>query len=81
MRQLFAYRSSDPVRRLSGVVLEVKGDLCRQVRTILNGCGRTEDYVEVSLTGNVRYNPLNNDADAYAQAFNIAYRTRACSHY
>ncbi len=72
MRQLFAYRSSDPERRLSGVVLEVKGDLCRQVRTILNGCGRTEDYVEVSLTGNVRYNPLNNDADAYAQAFNIA---------
>ena len=72
MRQLFAYRASDPERRLSGVVLEVKGDLCRQVRTILNGCGRPEDYVEVSLTGNVRYNPLNNDSDAYAQAFNIA---------
>ncbi len=72
MRQLFAYKASDPERRLSGVVLEVKGDLCRQVRAILNGCGRSEDYVEVSLTGNVRYNPLNNDSDAYAQAFNIA---------
>jgi TraM recognition site of TraD and TraG len=54
------------------VVLEVKGDLCRQVRAILTGCGRAEDYVEVSLTGNVRYNPLNNDSDAYALAFNIA---------
>jgi TraM recognition site of TraD and TraG len=72
MRQLFAYRADDPEQRLSGVVLEVKGDLCRQVRRILEACGRTEDYVEVSLTGNVRYNPLNNDSDAYAQAFNIA---------
>jgi len=72
MRQLFAYRANDPERRLSGVVLEVKGDLCRQVRRILKSCGRTEDYVEVSLTGNIRYNPLNSDADAYAQAFNIA---------
>jgi hypothetical protein len=43
MRQLFAYRAYDPVRRLSGVVLEVKGDLCRQVRSILTGCGRTDD--------------------------------------
>jgi hypothetical protein len=72
MRQLFAYRADDPEQRLSGVVLEVKGDLCRQVQKMLAACGRGEDYVEVSLTGNVRYNPLNNDADAYAQAFNIA---------
>ncbi len=72
MRQLFAYQAGDPERRLSGVVLEVKGDLCRQVRAILDGCGRSKDYVEVSLTGKIRYNPLNNDSDAYAQAFNIA---------
>ena len=72
MRQLFAYRAGDPKRRLSGIVLEVKGDLCRQVRKILKSCGREKDYVEVSLQGNTRYNPLNNDSDAYAQAFNIA---------
>jgi len=72
MRQLFAYRAKDPERRLSGVVLEVKGDLCRQVRNILKGCGREEDYIDVSLDGDIRYNPLNNDSDAYAQAFNIA---------
>ena len=72
MRQLFAYRADDPERRHSGVVLEVKYDLCRHVQTILNECGRTDDYVEVSFTGNVRYNPLNNNLDAYAQAFNIA---------
>jgi hypothetical protein len=72
MRQLFAYKADDPDRRLSGVVLEVKGDLCRQLRHTLEGLGRASDYVEVSLTGDIRYNPLNNDLDPYAQAFNIA---------
>jgi hypothetical protein len=72
MRQLFAYRANDPARRLSGIVLEVKGDLCRQLQRILKWCGREQDYVEVSLDGNIRYNPLNNSLDPYAQAFNIA---------
>ncbi|MGC8551116.1 MAG: type IV secretory system conjugative DNA transfer family protein [Acidobacteriaceae bacterium] len=72
MRQLFAYRANDPERKLSGVVLEVKGDLCRQLRRILKWCGREQDYVEVSLDGDIRYNPLNNSLDPYAQAFNIA---------
>lgn len=72
MRQLFALKAHDAKRKLSGIVLEVKGDLCRQVRNILKGCGREDDYIDVSLTGNIRYNPLNNDSDAYAQAFNIA---------
>jgi hypothetical protein len=72
MRQLFAYRADDPARKLSGIVLEVKGDLCRQLQRILKWCGREQDYIEVSLDGNIRYNPLNNTLDAYAQAFNIA---------
>jgi hypothetical protein len=72
MRQLFAYRANDPERRLSGIVLEVKGDLCRQLQHILKWCGRERDYVEVSLDGDIRYNPLNNSLDPYAQAFNIA---------
>ena len=72
MRQLFAYRANDPSQKLSGIVLEVKGDLCRQLRRILKYCGREEDYLEVSLSGDLRYNPLNNLLDPYAQAFNIA---------
>jgi len=72
MRQLFAYKADDPERKLSGIVLEVKGDLCRQLQRILKWCGRDEDYIEVSLYGNIRYNPLNNSLDPYAQAFNIA---------
>lgn len=72
MRQLFAYQAHDPEHKLSGIVLEVKGDLCRQLQTALNDCGRGEDYIEVSLRGTVRYNPLNNSLDPYAQAYNIA---------
>jgi TraM recognition site of TraD and TraG len=72
MRQLFAYCANDPARRLSGIVLEVKGDLCRQLKNILKSVGRETDYIEVSLDGNLRYNPLNNSLDPYAQAFNIA---------
>jgi hypothetical protein len=72
MRQLFAYHATDAARKLSGIVLEVKGDLCRQLKQILESLGRTNDYVEVSLDGPMRYNPLNNSLDAYAQAFNIA---------
>jgi hypothetical protein len=53
-------------------VLEVKGDLCRKLQRILKWCGREKDYVEVSLDGDIRYNPLNNSLDPYAQAFNIA---------
>jgi hypothetical protein len=72
MRQLFSYRAHDPEQKLSGIVLEVKGDLCRQLRRILAECGRGNDYIEVALDGDIRYNPLNNSLDAYAQAFSIA---------
>src|SRR6266702_111928 len=72
MRQLFADCANNPQRKLSGIVLEVKGDLCRQLKRILGGCGRESDYIEVSLDGDFRYNPLNNSLDPYAQAFNIA---------
>jgi hypothetical protein len=72
MRQLFAYKAHDAEKRLSGIVLEVKGDLCRQLQRILKWCGREQDYIEVSLDGDIRYNPLNNSLDPYAQAFNIA---------
>lgn len=72
MRQLFGYEADDPQNKLSGIVLEVKGDLCRQVAQVLKEYGREQDYIGVGLESNVRYNPLNNDLDPYAQAFNIA---------
>ena len=70
--QLLGYRPDDPERKIGGLILEVKGDFCGQVRSILERHGRGGDYVEVSLTSRYRYNPLHNDLDAYALAYGIA---------
>jgi len=70
--QILSYKADDPERRIGGIVLEVKGDFCRKVKQILERHGRGEDYVEISLDSDFRYNPLHNDLDAYALAFNIA---------
>jgi hypothetical protein len=51
MRQLFAYRAKDAAQKLSGIILEMKDNLCRQLQKILEDCGRTEDYDEVCLDG------------------------------
>jgi hypothetical protein len=70
--QILAYRAGDPDRRIGGLILEVKGDFCGKVREILARHGRAGDYVEISLESEYRYNPLHNDLDAYALAYNIA---------
>jgi hypothetical protein len=70
--QILAYRAQDPGRRIGGLILEVKGDFCGKVQEILARHGRAGDYVEISLESEYRYNPLHNDLDAYALAYNIA---------
>jgi len=70
--QILAYQSADEEKRVGGLILEVKGDFCRKVKRILDRHGRGEDYIEISLDSEYRYNPLHNDLDAYALAFSIA---------
>src|SRR6266852_1149940 len=70
--QILAYRASDKEKKIGGLVLEVKGDFCRKVREILERHRRVEDYIEVGLDSEYRYNPLHNDLDAYALAYSIA---------
>jgi hypothetical protein len=70
--QILSYRASDPERRPSALVLEVKGDFCYKVRSLLKQYQRENDYIEISLHADYRYNPLHNDQDAYALAFGIA---------
>jgi hypothetical protein len=72
VEQLVAYKASDAEKKVGGLVLEVKGDFCHQVKEILTRHGRAEDYVEISLDSEYRYNPLHNDLDAYALAYSIA---------
>jgi TraM recognition site of TraD and TraG len=71
-KQVLAYKASDKHKRIGGLILEVKGDFCRKVKSILDKHGRDEDYIEISLESEYRYNPLHNDLDAYALAFSIA---------
>lgn len=70
--QLLRWRAGDPDHKIGGLVMEVKGDFCQQVRTILARAGRESDYVEVGLNSGVCYNPLHNDLDPYAVAYALA---------
>ena len=71
-RQLLSYRAGDPEKRIGGLVLEVKGDFCYQVRSILKEFGRERDYIEIGLDSYFCYNPLHNDLDAFALAYAVA---------
>ena len=70
--QLLRWRAGDPDHKIGGLVLEVKGDFCKQVRGILTQAGRERDYVEIGLDSGYCYNPLHNDLDPYAVAYAIA---------
>jgi hypothetical protein len=70
--QILAYKAGNKSKRIGGLILEVKGDFCRSVKGILERHQRAEDYVEISLDSECCYNPLHNDLDAYALAYNIA---------
>jgi type IV secretory system conjugative DNA transfer VirD4/TraG family protein len=69
--QLLRWRAQDPAQKVGGLVLEVKGDFCRQVRQILRAANRETDYLEIGLDTGVCYNPLHNDLDPYAVAYAI----------
>ncbi|MGH9160969.1 MAG: type IV secretory system conjugative DNA transfer family protein [Vicinamibacteraceae bacterium] len=70
-QQLLTWRAQDPHRKLSGLILEVKGDFCYHARRILADAGRDGDYVELNLAGQWRYNPLHNELDAYSLAYTL----------
>ena len=66
-QQILSFEAQDPAKRIGGIVLEVKGDFCGKIQQILDENGRAEDYVEIGLDSEFRYNPLQNNLDAYAK--------------
>ena len=72
VEQLLRWKANDPDHKLGGLVLEVKGDFCRQMRRMLAAANRQGDYLEIGLDTGVCYNPLHNDLDPYAVAYAIA---------
>ena len=72
-RQLLHWRADDPKRRAGALVLEVKGDFCHQVRSILEDAGRADDYLEIGLGGSLQWNPLDDPLlDSYSLAYGVA---------
>ena len=71
-RQVLAWHRDERDLQPAGLVLEVKGDFCHQVRRILAEQGRGDDYVELGLDGDWCYNPLESDLDPYSLAYQIA---------
>jgi hypothetical protein len=71
--QILGFVADDPMKRIGGLVLEVKGNFCEQVKQILKRYGRENDYCELSLSdSSFSYNPLHNDLSPYALAYSIA---------
>ena len=71
-KQVLGWHADEAELRPGGLVLEVKGDFCHQVRQILREHGRADDYIELSLDGSWCYNPLECDLDPYSLAYQIA---------
>ena len=72
-RQLLSWQASSPERKAAALVLEVKGDFCHSVRSILDEAGRPEDYLEIGLGGRWQWNPLDAPwMDSYSLAYTVA---------
>ena len=72
-RQLLSWQANDGDRRAGALVLEVKGDFCHQVRSILGEAGREDDYLEIGLGGAWQWNPLDDPLlDSYSMAYSVA---------
>jgi hypothetical protein len=70
--QILSWQAHDELRKVAGIALEVKGDFCYEIKAMMQECGRSDDYVELSMSGDYRYNPLHNDQEAFALAYSIA---------
>ena len=72
-QQLLSWQADRPARRASALVLEVKGDFCHDVRRILEGAGRADDYLEIGLDGSWQWNPLDDPLlDTYSLAYSVS---------
>ena len=72
-QQILSWQAVNPKRRAAGLVLEVKGDFCHDIRRILADAGREEDYIELGMEGSWQWNPLStNWLDSYSLAYTIS---------
>ena len=72
-QQILSWKAGNPQRRAAGLVLEVKGDFCHDIRQILADAGREEDYIELGMEGRWQWNPLSAEwLDSYSLAYTVS---------
>ena len=72
-KQLLGWQADDPEKRAAALMLEVKGDFCHDIRSILDGAGRGDDYLEIGMGGLWKWNPLSAWwLDSYSLAYTVA---------
>ena len=72
-KQLLSWQADDPERRAAALMLEVKGDFCHDIRSILDNAGRGDDYLELGMGGLWKWNPLSAWwLDSYSLAYTVA---------
>ena len=72
-QQILSWQAGNPQRRAAGLVLEVKGDFCHDIRRILADAGREEDYIELGMEGSFQWNPLSTKVlDSYSLAYTVS---------
>ena len=72
-KQLLSWQAGDPEKRAAALMLEVKGDFCHDIRSILDGAGRGGDYLELGMGGLWKWNPLSAWwLDSYSLAYTVA---------
>ena len=72
-KQLLSWQAGDPDKRAAALMLEVKGDVCHDIRSILDGAGRGDDYLELGMGGLWKWNPLSAWwLDSYSLAYTVA---------
>ena len=72
-KQLLGWQADDPEKRAAALMLEVKGDFCHDIRSILDGAGRGDDYLELGMGGVWKWNPLSAWwLDSYSLAYTVA---------
>ena len=72
-KQLLGWQADDPEKRAAALMLEVKGDFCHDIRSILDKAGRGDDYLEIGMGGLWEWNPLSAWwLDSYSLAYTVA---------
>ena len=57
--QLIKFNSLNPDKKIGILILDVKGNYFKQVKNFASKYHLEKDIIEISLTSQIRYNPLN----------------------